>query len=110
MSRLQGSLEDERETRKELDEKLSEDLDRLETRLRVLMAEENKIRKESEERLYRYIEERSRSLKEELVYECEHSRISIDRLRDYNDVQIPRLYELLRSTIAQREEQEDELI
>ncbi len=45
------------------------------------MVEEGKIRKESEDRLYRYIEERSRSLKEELAYECEHSRLSVERLR-----------------------------
>ena len=55
LSRLQGGLEEEREARKGLDEKLADDLERLEGRLRVLMVEEAKTRRESEDRLFRYI-------------------------------------------------------
>ena len=45
LSRLQGGLEEEREARKGLDEKLADDLERLEGRLRVLMVEEAKTRR-----------------------------------------------------------------
>ena len=45
-----------------------------------------------------------------MAHESEHARLSIERLREYEEVQIPRLYEQLRGSIAAREEQEDELI
>ena len=78
-------------------------LDRFQSRVADVIAEEISIQQGIDDELRQLIKERTQSLQEAIAEENDRNDETVQNLRDYLQHSIPALYEQLKQSIAHRE-------
>ena len=86
------------------------ELQKLQEKIAGLIADEIKVRKGAEDKLAGMIEERSYTVRQEINKEAEMKTEVVATLQNYLEVEIPQLYENLRSGVSEREQTEELLL